>query len=508
MWFGHGPRGGLYVEVLETRDGMQHLRVDGADQGGFSAVGFDALTFSSDGAHLAVPVRLSDGQWTVLRDGELSTQRWDGIAELHLSPDGQRQAVVAKHGERWFVSVDDTAQGGYDAVFRDTVRFSPDGARLVYAARSGDCVHVVTDGQPGACFDGVASLRYGDGGDVVAYLGRRDSDVYAVVDDLEHGPWADILFLRVAARGARVVWAGRRGFDWEVVVDGAVRGRFDEITAVAVSETGSRVAWIARLGSEEHVYADGRRGHGYDLIVPSSLQFGGELEQVSYVARDGALRVAIIDGAVVARADRVSIPVFATEGSRYALTERDSERWWVVSDSGKSGPWIDAGRPVFSGDGSVMGFVARDGWGSLVSVQSRTHRFARVVDGTLVLGPSGRHWAVMAGGADGDRWHIALDGRFLVPLPLEEIAAIMRRSSLDALIFTGEGDGLLRDRIALELIRYVEGPVATVRDARRLVEDGVSAAWTRLRGPSLRSQPPREGHLDRSQSDSADSGPR
>jgi hypothetical protein len=112
---------------------------------------------------------------------------YDDIAATMLtffSPDSARVAYAAQVGKKWFTVVDGKEEQQYDGVGQGSLTFSPDGKRLAYGAKGGNkSWFVVIEGSEGKRY---ASLLRGgnrvvfDSPDTFHYLAETGERIHLV----------------------------------------------------------------------------------------------------------------------------------------------------------------------------------------------------------------------------------------------------------------------------------------------------------------------------------------
>jgi Tol biopolymer transport system component len=108
--------------------------VDGKEQKEFDEIG--TPVFSPDSGRLAYPAKRGQSR-TVVVDGSV-TAWYEIVGEsISFSADGGRIGYYAGRDGKWFAVVDGKEGKPYDAILRNSPVFSPDGARVAYAARIG-----------------------------------------------------------------------------------------------------------------------------------------------------------------------------------------------------------------------------------------------------------------------------------------------------------------------------------------------------------------------------------
>lgn len=192
--------------------------------------------FSGDSRHVAVAMLREEGG--ILRKRHFVSLSVDGrtiaevegdscIQEAAFSPDGERVAWWAGHGEIRHVMVNE-ARHTHDAVALSNPVFTSAG-RLVYAAlvRSGQTT-ILVDGRPGPLADVLAAPQ----------------SSFAVFENPRTGrpthPFA------VSPDGEHVVWAGVFGDEWRPVIDDRLGPSFEQVFVSAFEADGTAVWWAQR----------------------------------------------------------------------------------------------------------------------------------------------------------------------------------------------------------------------------------------------------------------------
>jgi len=148
------------------------------------------LLFSLDGRRLAYVVSVDTGgvakQFVAAFHQEGA--KYDEIAGLAISPDGERLAYAARTGNRWAVVVDGREGPRHEGVMGQTPVFSPDGRHVAYGGREGRRFFVVVDRKRGRDYDDLAgAILFGPDSARVVYspsVGRRRA---VVVNEEELG---------------------------------------------------------------------------------------------------------------------------------------------------------------------------------------------------------------------------------------------------------------------------------------------------------------------------------
>ncbi len=262
--------------------------VDGKEEPGT----FESMScrFSPDSQHMLYEGQV-DGKALVFLDGKELGQ-YDDVEDVVYSDDGQQLAYTARRGDDWFVVANGRPSKPYKRVWRNSLRFSPDGKRMGYIASNKNDWRKwvpVVDGKEGTKFDlgtpmvshpgGVLALNvpgtlvFSPDGKRVAYLAHSAKP-----------------FRSVEKSGNGVTITEGSVTTWTLVVDGKPGRPYDDIRAgsVAFSPDGKRVSYVVSSKGKQFVVVDAKEGVPFDAILPprGSATFDSN-EVVRYLAHEG-----------------------------------------------------------------------------------------------------------------------------------------------------------------------------------------------------------------------------
>jgi hypothetical protein len=190
-----------------------------------------------------------------------------------------------------------------------------------------------------------------------------------------------------------------------VIVDDESGPVLESISRVIFDERGRHHGYVGCRGDEMRAYRDHRPGPAFEEVTDLRLTE----DHWGYLGH---------------REGRTSLMIDGEQIARYA--------------------W--AGDLALTPSGEPLVLVRTDDGGMAVHRSGRRYAFDFVVEGTLVLGRGGRHWACVAGDRRGRELFISLDGRRRRPLSSDELGAALVASP----------PALLRRRVAAELARAKE----------------------------------------------------
>ncbi len=289
---------GRRYAYLAERERKVFLVVDGKEELG----PFDGMRarFSSDGRRLLYEARAGDKTQVVLDGQELG--QYDEVTDAVFSDDGQQVAYAARVGQDAFVVVNGKPGKAYREIWKDSLRFSPDGKRVGFIAvnkTGGNYWVPVVDGKEGAKFDWGTPLVSHPG----SALNLKVSGTLVFSPDgkrvahLAH--WAKP-YKRVERSGKDVSVSEGSVTTWALVLDGKVQRSYEEIRpgSVVFSPDGRHVSYVAKSKGREFVVVDTREGAPFQGIWPP---WGGasfdSSTSVRYLAYEGN-RIYSVTGSV------------------------------------------------------------------------------------------------------------------------------------------------------------------------------------------------------------------
>jgi hypothetical protein len=253
-----------------VRQGQCYLVVDGRELGPYQDLGTrTGYRFSPDGSRLAF-VAMFDNKLSVVVDGERGPGCHD-VGQVVFSPDGTRlaHAMQESAGGPWRVVVDEQPQAAYDTLGDGSLEFSPDGSRLVHAGRSGGKWCLVVDGTEGRKCDGIAEIKFSDGGESLAYVAQSEQTETVVLDGRPQRTFDNIGggSLVFSPGGRKLAYEARSGWARFVVVDGKRKGRYAMVGYLTFSPDGRHYAYAATQEDEAFTVVDDQEAaHRYDAI--------------------------------------------------------------------------------------------------------------------------------------------------------------------------------------------------------------------------------------------------
>jgi dipeptidyl aminopeptidase/acylaminoacyl peptidase len=295
-------------------------------------------------------------KWAVVVNGQ-SHPEYGGLASIRFSPDGQRLAYAARAGKSWLYVVDGAEGPAGDDL--STADFSPDGRRLAYAIKRDKLWTMTIDGEPVGpeprppCKEALMGPRFSPDGQRLAFYRYSPQTGTAVVADGKDGPFFDQVFgLVFSSDGRRLAYAGARfaksKYHGTVVID-AQDG--------PVFEGGPAMVLTVDLPLAPQKF-------------PALFFEGGQFQKIQPGAFAQWLGVREVDREFGPKGMGVSAPVFSPDGRTVVHAARRGVTDEVVVTNGEA-----HGRfatiltlPVFSPDGRHVAYLALDEKGGVFEV--------------------------------------------------------------------------------------------------------------------------------------------
>ena len=255
-----------------------------------------------------------------------------GSAVLTFSPDSRRFGYFAEsQTDTNLVVLDGKEIAVTDRLLQDSLRFSPDGRRVVYSYGLPPKSRVVLDGQEGPAFDGLSDCFFSPDSQRFAYFAKRGKQWMVVLD------------------GKEVVASGEGRWEGTTVFSPDSR-RF----ATGIGRPGKCCLWV-----------DGREQGEYDEIGEGSVIFSPDSKRLAYGAVRAGRCLSIVDGKEGQAYEAANGLVFSPDSKRVAYwAERDGKRF-VVLDGKEGQPYRNIALVTFSPDSRHLAYVAKREDGSV-----------------------------------------------------------------------------------------------------------------------------------------------
>lgn len=390
LWEGHGVDRRTAARVVAEGD-VQRVEIGGRAHHGFAAVAPETLAFAADGA-VAYGARIARG-WTVVVDGRaiLPAAERLSLVTWATSPGTSIAVVGDGRGDRVVVVRDATSarprvEAGpwFDAILAGSIATTDAGA-VAYVGTRGGRSRVMVDQHAGPWLDGIARLHLAPDG-APSYLARRGGAAFVVRRGVVGPSLVDVADLVADASGARAVALVRTADGWHTD-DG--RSRSAAYAAIGdLRVTAGHTAFRAVRGDGHVVVVDGVEAGVWPAVEEVAL---GEDGRVGVVARDGGMRLIVVDGELLGAFE------------------------WAGD--------------LRMGRGGVV-FAARERGRDLVIDRRRRRVIDGLVRGSLRLASDGVTWGVLVHDAEGLALETASGRR--VPFDVGELVDATRRRQAGA----------------------------------------------------------------------------
>jgi Tol biopolymer transport system component len=397
------PGNEMIYDLVRQADGRYNYTIAGVS-GKTSGKGYDDIrdiVFSKDGSKYAYEAKVGNKWMTVVNGAE--GKQYDDIPwYIIFSPDGNRSAYLAQDGDNTVVVADGIEEAviskpNYIVPGTD-VMFSPDGKRLTYNYWKGSVSFIVLDGK---------ELNIGGNGFVFspnstrwAYAGwPEDIILNDQIIDLKLSDWVKgMYFSPDSKRFVFDICTNINAYCAHIVVADDVHSNiypFPGVSKVFFSPDSNKIAYTAKSNEDGYfVVADNVEGRRYAEIAEPIL-FSNDSSHMAYVAKDfnGSWFV-VYDNVEGNKYSGILSLTLSPDNKSFAYVAKevrnDKDVQFVVVNETEKGPyivdWYGQGirsGPVFSPDGSHIGYFANDGGkGEVV-----------VIDNTKLTNP----WALIAG---------------------------------------------------------------------------------------------------------------
>jgi hypothetical protein len=353
-----------------------------------------------------VEVLARDGQQWV-RGGDAPATKFDAIGKegVLLSTEGARVIFAAQRAKRWYVVAGEHTYGPYDGVAELTA--TSDGAHVAFAAQTKDRWQAIIDGAPGPLFTRIEgdTLQVSDQHSL--YVGVDGACAFLVVDGRPSVCHRRILSTQLGDVAAALVR--------DDTGDHLVVGTRDLPQADAIGEwtlSGDRVAYAAKRDGAWRVISDG-------VESPPCVRIRN-IRLAAHLAYECGNAV-VVDGEQGDAFEEVRALTLSRQGPSWAYVARDSLGEWVISDEGMSGPFARVEQLVVPPNGGPASFIARADGTTRIVHGDRGLVFPMVIPGSLATTADGAHWAAITGDLKERQLWLTIDGEHKRQLTVAEV---------------------------------------------------------------------------------------
>ena len=362
--------------------------------------------------HVALLVEGTGFQAVVLDSEMQETYDEMGTNSLKFSPDGERLIYSAVNDtdagtEEWYTVVDGVPYGPYKTVFR--VGFSPDSKHTTWFACTEDKNFLVKDmvEDRNRLYTALGKIQYSPDGRRMAFATMIGEKMCIVIDGAI-GPEFDkigyLVFSADSRRVAYMVFQGGKGF---FVIDGVKSPAYDRINDLVFSPDSKHVCYGMNSEGKWWVVTDGKEEKAYDDISLKKW-YSPDSERIAYWAREGKKQFMVINGVEKPVPGIAGGTTFSPDSGRIAYLVQEKKKIQVVVDDTLYGPYRGAIQVIFSPDSSKVAFMAMVKKNKvhvvLDGANGKTYKSVR----DMIFSPDSLHLAY--GAIKRKDWFVVLDG--------------------------------------------------------------------------------------------------
>lgn len=245
--------------------------------------------------------------------------------------------------------------------------------RLLFTEKVVGGQRLVCDGDPGPTFMRLAGLA--TAGSHYGVFGKHSKGMTLHIDGEEIGQWKAAGDLVMDASGNYAFWASMAG---KPVGDPEVKTKLKgeqvlflnseplaygaRLSAPAMGPNGV-VAYLEEAGSEWRVWKAGEVVGEHDRAL--APKFSADGKRLAWPARTAGRWGLCIDGEI--HGDHDEVTAFAVSAAGYAYAAREDKECFVVTDTGRLGPFTSVSTIQVTSDGGFV-FVASTSEGKVVSL--------------------------------------------------------------------------------------------------------------------------------------------
>jgi hypothetical protein len=256
---------------------------------------------------------------------------------MALTGDGKRVAFLAgsESGER-IVCLGDRVladpRGNVEWPLALTVDGGVVACQVTDPGTGKSCIAI--DGRHGELYDSVGTPRLSANGSTVAYRARRGESHFVVVGTRAGPPFDFVKDPALTPGGESVAYAAARGGRWFLVVDRTELAVEAEPIDVFLGPDRDCLGWtyleLSPTGSSKaRVVTRGRTGPAFDLVGRPTFSPDGS--SVAYFAEEGDKHYVVVGDRATEVDGQLSDPVFSRDGTRVGYGARiGKELWWKV----------------------------------------------------------------------------------------------------------------------------------------------------------------------------------
>jgi WD40-like Beta Propeller Repeat len=345
------------------------LSLDGIALNGKNYISAEHCTdpaFSPDSKTLALVLRDGKRHWGLYYQGAF-TSGFEPVTTVKFSPDGRRLIYLAREEKQRFVVEGEQVHPHADAVDYDRLTFSSDSAVLAYPALIDGAWRMVINADPGPAWDRIATAPMSTKeGRHVFYVAVKDGR-YSVVDRHTPGPSMYLIDSPpvVSDDGkTSAYWAMGDDLRWRVYRNHKpVRGYVaDRPGQLLLSADGRIIAAVLKRGDHWLVVRNGKPGSAFTAIGQGSLTLSPDGSRLAYAVRKQLGWAIVLDDSELATFTQLAANSmrFSPDSKRFTYAALNDGQWSVITD-GVFDPafsQINTATLAFSPDSQRLAYIA------------------------------------------------------------------------------------------------------------------------------------------------------
>ncbi len=288
--------------------------------------------------------------------------------QIVVSPDQSRFAWILRGQDSISVVVDGKQQKPYDWIVQNTVEFTADSKRVVYAARKRRKAMMVIEGNEGPLADSIEQWMLSPTGAHIAYVATVDGRRQVFFDDAGRGNYEYVKLHALAADGT-LAYLVAKSNQQVAVINGKESKPYDLIREIRLSPDGKRWAYIASGDGQIRMMVDDQSGPSFDTLT--AAQFSADGKHVAYLATRGNDSLCVLDGEAKTYPGKLSGLSLSTNGLRHLfISTRDAkDTLFIDGTAGPMHPSIATAH--FSANGQQIAYVTQTSAGQSVFIDDQ-----------------------------------------------------------------------------------------------------------------------------------------
>ncbi len=298
---------------------------------------------------------------------------------IRFSPDSRQIAYFARRGQHWYAQINDKTAGPYEEVVEAPV-YDDLSEQLAYIAKYNGQWYVVQNNEPWSVANDASSLQFhpkthklygwlrthdnnwqlhcnntpidnansttpvklvfadhpntwaarltvGSHTQIIRNGQLLPINGYVLPDTIQYGP-----------KNIQLFYVTRTDAGEHLTADGQLLDAYQAIqtTDILMTPNARRVVYVAKTNDQWCVVDHGKPGPAIDPVVPGSLQFSPDFEQLLYLTQSGSFIRLYLNNQMVGEFDEMTQPMYLKRGTHLAWAARIGQQWHLYVDGFKN----------------------------------------------------------------------------------------------------------------------------------------------------------------------------